>query len=109
MSKTMQRPSAAIAPKGASYPTNLAVATFAGTAQSAQAQGKTTAGTIGANPNSTGGSEMKEIRDYRPERMTGATRFGDNPVKDMYEYANGVSMCQNPSDTLLSADEGDRS
>lgn len=91
------------------YPQKLSVGTYAGTDQSAQNQGKTTAGTIGTNPNSTGGTEMKEIRDYRPEYMSGATRFGDNSVKDMYLYAGGVDMCQNPDDALLKSESGDRS
>jgi len=91
------------------YPQKLSVGTYAGTDQSAQNQGKTTAGTIGTNPNSTGGTEMQAIQDRRAGAMSGATRFGDNPVKDMYLYASGVDMCQNSSDPLCLATDGDRS
>lgn len=91
------------------YPSESESSVAPSAKQTAVRQGATSPGTIGTNPNSTGGTAMQEIRDVRPERMSGATRFGDHPVKDMYLYSGGCEMCQNPSDSLLSATDGDRS
>jgi len=93
-----------------SYPGNAPI-DFTDAKQAPPSQATTSRGTIGKNPNSTGGHEMQSIRDDRAGEfeMKGysypVTDYGDDYRKD--EYVT-YGMIQQTSDPLLMDTDGDR-